>query len=461
MRPFRRGAARSGTPQPGAARPLAAIALGVSLGAGAGAAAGADAPPFCEGLVSHDRRVKIAPVRRPPAMARYRDPAFGATVLRITDSAPGEVHKPLYSTIQAWNADESLMLLYQTGGERSGHVLVDGRSYERIAELDILPSDLEEVFWDHDDPDVLRYVDRREPFLGHLVEYDVRGRERRSMKSFEEHCARGEIPTAGSDVQMPSVDDDLFGLRCKDDRGRWIALSYRPSTDEVFTMPIGKGSDWSERLAPGPAPSGERFWMQGTSVTADLSKVEARMDMGKANEHASTGTTHDGEDALFQTVFEASPDGCDGEDPWGGVGHLTAHVLATGECRPVVSPDGGYPYTTSGTHVSALAWKRPGLVAMSSIGDTDRWFLEDRQAPVLFSEIYLVDSDPETGGVCRLAQHRSFGKQATRGGYDPYFAEPHATISPSGTRVLFGSDWYDSGSVDAYVVELPGYDPEA
>jgi hypothetical protein len=32
-------------------------------------------------------------------------------------------------------------------------------------------------------------------------------------------------------------------------------------------------------------------------------------------------------------------------------------------------------------------------------------------------------------------------------------------ISPSGTRVLFASDWGNGKSVDAYVVELPSYRP--
>jgi hypothetical protein len=30
-------------------------------------------------------------------------------------------------------------------------------------------------------------------------------------------------------------------------------------------------------------------------------------------------------------------------------------------------------------------------------------------------------------------------------------------ISPSGTRLLFGSDWGNGPTVDTYVVELPSY----
>ncbi|HOU91848.1 MAG TPA: hypothetical protein PLU22_12425, partial [Polyangiaceae bacterium] len=38
-----------------------------------------------------------------------------------------------------------------------------------------------------------------------------------------------------------------------------------------------------------------------------------------------------------------------------------------------------------------------------------------------------------------------------------YWAEPHVVISPTGTRLLFGSDWGGQDSVDAFVVELPSY----
>jgi hypothetical protein len=42
-----------------------------------------------------------------------------------------------------------------------------------------------------------------------------------------------------------------------------------------------------------------------------------------------------------------------------------------------------------------------------------------------------------------------------------YWPEPHGTISPSATRILFGSNWgtVGTGNVDAYVVELPAYAP--
>ncbi len=105
----------------------------------------------------------------------------------------------------------------------------------------------------------------------------------------------------------------------------------------------------------------------------------------------------------------------------------------------------GYPYPPSGTHISPLSLNNPGYVAVSIIG-----FQADGQT-LLDNELVLVNAN--NGTVCRVAHHRSVR------GPQGYWAEPHVVISPSGTRMLFGSDWGGSNTVDTYVVELPSYQP--
>jgi hypothetical protein len=92
-----------------------------------------------------------------------------------------------------------------------------------------------------------------------------------------------------------------------------------------------------------------------------------------------------------------------------------------------------------------VAHQRPGWVAVSVVGNPSG-------QNVLDSELLLADT-AAGGAVCRIAHHRSYGKNGSQG----YWAEPHAVPSPSGTRILFGSDWGNSGTVDTYVVELPSY----
>lgn len=413
---------------------------------------------LCDGLFTGKERVAIPAVARPPFMKYYKDPAFGARVIRITDAAEGEVFKPAYSSMQAWNADESLLLLYR-GGDDAGHVLVDGKTYEPFRELDIIPSDIEEVWWSHSDPDTFYYISKYSRDYGFLKRYSVKDDKSYKIRDFHDICGKRSLPMGGNDVQMQSLDDDLFGFRCRTGEDSWVMISYRPSTDEVIQAPLSEAAGWEPWTAPIAGPSGERFWLQGKVIDTDLQQVRLEHDMYRHHEHANIGLTHDGQDAVFQVVFDPSPKGCD-DDLWQGVGHLVVHNMETGACRPVINEARGYPYTTSGTHVSAQAWQKPGWVVLSSVGyGSFEYFTNKRKAPALLSEIYLANTDPDNEVVCRLAHHRSFGKDATRGGYKPYFGEPHATISPSGTRVIFGSDWYDSGSVNAYVIELPAYEP--
>ena len=413
---------------------------------------------MCEGSITHSERVLIPPVAKPPYRKYYKDPAFGARVIRITNSAFGEVNKPAYSTMQAWNADESLMILYRGGKGNGYHVLHDGHTYEPLKKFDFVPSDLEEVFWSHSDPDTFFYVSKYSRDFGELKQYSIQAGRAKTIANFRNICGVKGLPIGGGDVHMQAMNDDDFGFRCRKDDGKYVAFTYKISTGETNVIKIGEGTKYKDWTAPMPGPSGERWMLQGDVLSKDLQTVEHKLDMAKAWEHSNIGLTHDGQDALYQVVFDPSPKGCNG-DLWQGVGHLVEHNMETGTCRPIITELQGYPYTTSSTHASARSYLRPGWVTMSSIGFEDqfRFFSNKRKAPSLLSEIYLANTDPDNQVTCRLAHHRSFGKMAKKGDYPPYFGEPHATSSPSGTRIVFGSDWYDSGSVDSYVIELPGY----
>ena len=423
-----------------------------------GTAQAASTQNLCEGLFTSNERVKIPAVAKPPFMKYFKDPAFGTKIIRISQARKGEIFKPAYSSMQAFNADESVLLLYR-GGDDAAHLLLDGKTYQPMRELDIIPSDLEEVFWSHSDPDIFYYVSKQSKDYGHFNKYSVSANKSTKVRDFYDICGEKSLPTGGGDVQMQSRDDDLFGFRCQTGKGdgTYIMFTYRLSTDEVVTTALNEKVGWEPWTAPIPGPSGERLWLQGKVLAPDLTSVELEHDMYRHHEHANIGVTHDGHDAVFQAVFDPSPGGCN-DDLWQGVGHLVIHDMETGDCRPVINEARGYPYTTRGTHISAQATQMPGWVVMSSVGyGSFEFFSNNRKAPALLSEIYLANTDPENEVVCRIAHHRSYAKDSERASYHGYFGEPHATISPSGTRVVFGSDWYDSGSVDTYVIELPAY----
>ena len=425
-----------------------------------------DASNLCAGYATHKEQVVIPELAKPDYLVTFKDPVFGANITRITAAKPDGLIKPAYNTIQAWNANESLLILYHSGSEDSGHHLYNGQNYEYIQALDIVPADLEEVFWDRQDPNIFYYMNKAWPDYASLMRYNVSTHTKEIIRSFRDVCGEESYPGSGNDVQMMSLDSDKIGLRCKHassadpiDKTFYYSIS---SNSVSPILPIGTNTAYAPWAAVQPASSGERFLLGGDVLDSELNIIytldTARYSDGRYKpEHASLGQLSNSNDAFFSAMYSPSENDCNGS-PNSGIGALTAFDLETGTCRVLIGEDNGYGYPPSGTHPSALSYKNPGWIAVSSIGNDQLDYLTNREpAPLLLSEIYLANSDESEATVCRLAHHRSHGKSAENGNYNPYFGEPHPVISPSGTRILFGSDWHDSGSVDSYVIELSSF----
>lgn len=383
-----------------------------------------------EGLVVNDLSLHpMQDIAKPEYLSTIIDPSFGTTIRRITDAGPGNVIVPMYSTVQAWNADETLMILYNQSS--STHELLNGITYQYLRSLDdISPNDLEQIFWDFNDPDVFYYPDN---LTSDFIKYTVSTQSKESIVNLVDISAcSGEIEM-GNDIQMMSWDSDVFTFRC----GNEMTYSYRISTGELTDFNIEE----INFTAPGVAPSGDRFYHNKEAYDLFGNSI---IELNKnAVEHSCIGQLPNGNDAFYSIAFQEGPQG-------GCIGDIIAHDLITGECIPVISQSQGYDYPQSGTHISALAHKNTqgGWVAASMIGyDKDGQELLDQE---------LVIARAEAGNiqVCRIGHHRSDEDEVD------YWGEPHAVISPLGTRVLFASDWSgveDGQSIDSYVVELPSY----
>lgn len=443
---------------------------------------------LCEGAVT-DRVTRVVPrMAKPEPLVPYRDPAFDSRVTRVTRAEAGQARRTLYSTIQPWNADESRLLLYHGGADSAaGHHLYDGLTYEPTRRLEFLPSDIEEVFWDPKVPTLLYYVQQRpadDPFHGDLVAYDVVSGARRTVADLASVCgsegiARGIVPSAGGDVQ--GLANDLIGLRCRADeitgrsRDKTFHVNVRngrignPITIDPGQPDGANDFGFASTVAGASLPSDERFLIQDSVFDANMNylyRLDSARELVRAAdgrrlpvpklEHATIGRMPNGNDALFAPRYKLAEQGCNA-DPAGGQGSLVAYDIQSGTCNVIIGEGTGWNYPLSGVHLSALSAVRPGWVTMTSIGYGNLdFFTGNEPAPLLFSELSLTLADPDNPETCRLAHTRTYGKSATRtSGYrNGYFGEPHAVMSPSGTRIIFNSDWYDSGSVDAYVVDL-------
>ncbi len=381
---------------------------------------------LCAGFVTDKKERPVPEMPRPALLAPVVDPAFGSRIIRITDSKPEEVIKPMYSTIQAWNADESLLILWQRG---KGHQLFDGRTYARLRDLDLeSPTDIEQVYWDPVDPDVLYYPSSYKAWP-RLMRYRVSSDKSDRVRDF-----RGEptncpenwgtlLSTGGDPMDMSWGPERVIGLACGETK-----FLYSITDDKVLAKMEVPGG-----LAPAPTHDGKLAYLRGRVLDTKL-EVQRELKLVNPSEHASLGRGSSG--PLYAAVdFDGQP-----------AGTLVVHDMLTGSKTPIIAESNGWPYPPSGTHVSGVARSGPsGWFAVSVVGNPG-------EVCLLCQELLLANAD--TGTVCRVAHHRSWARE----GHWGYWAEPHVVLSPSGTRLLFASDWGNGPSVDTYVVELPGYE---
>ena len=307
---------------------------------------------LCEGLITGNGNYPMTGLSQPGYMETVIDPEFGTRITRISDA--GDVIKPAYSTMPVWNADESLMILWDR--DQQGHILLDGKTYEFIRNLsDINPSDLEEPAWHATDPDILFYPEsgkKNGEYVKLFIRYNVKTKEKTIVRDFGDIVSNDTYHFGfGGDPMYSSWDGDVWGFADKEGRDKHFA--YRISTDEVSP---NLSEDQAEHPAPGP--SGEYFFWNARVYDFNMNKLHT-LNMGNSGEHAVLGRLKNGHDAWFGVQF-------------GGphVGSLVTYDLVTGEGRVVVGENTGYPYPPSGHHFSAVRTE-PGWVAISVIGSDE------------------------------------------------------------------------------------------
>jgi hypothetical protein len=393
---------------------------------------------LCAGLVQDLQPHTMTALTKPAVGATVTDPQFNTTIRRITGVSAQQAIVPMYSTISAWNADESRMILYQVG---SGHQLYDGKTYQKIQALNINPADIEQVYWDTSNPDLLYYVDGQV-----FTRYHVSSGAKDKVHDFTSLCGSSK-PSNGDDPMFTSWDSNRLGLVC----GQKVFV-YDQSSDTVLGPIAPSGSPPVQ-----VAPSGTLGYLEaGTGGIFSISPLQMVRSLTLQNpyNHASLGQLANGNDTWNGAVYD---DGND--DAKSNVGNLVTWDLTSGSGSAIIGPKTGYPYPPDG-HISALAYRQPGWVFVSTIW-VNKSFTGTGTAPTPgLLDLENLAANTNTGTVCRIGRHRSWGKtNTTLTGVINYYAEPHTVPSPSGTRAVFGSDWSNGNSVDSYVVELPSYTP--
>src|SRR5262245_44057284 len=364
------------------------------------AAPGTTLPPpsgdsgLCQGLVQDLAPHPLQPLAAPPAGGVVTDPDFGTRIRRLTavSSSEGEnaVIKPMYSTIQAWNADESKLLLWHRG---QGHELYDGRTYAFLRRPRLVsPTDIEQLLWDPTDPDVLYYPSNYNA-IPNLMRYRVSTDASEVARRFE-FCPTGDwgrLLSLGRDPMYLSWGpaSKVIGLVCGETKFLY---------DVVRNTVVAQARNTDSPNAPQPGPSGSLAYFQGWVLDATL-HPQRPLPLASASEHSSIGrSAATGHDLYNSVVFDPPPGGSEAAD----VGTLVSFDMQTATRKVVIGIATGYPYPPSTTHVSAVAHRRPGWVAVSVVGDP-------HGQAVLDGELLLANADTGTGR--RAAPPRSAARQ--------------------------------------------------
>lgn len=385
---------------------------------------------LCTGLPALTTTARPMPtVAKPARLVPFNDPVSGARVIRISDTQTqfsSSVTKPAYSTVPAWNIDESYLILYVTQGSSTGHYLFNGKTYEVIKKLDIAPADIEHFYWSGTDPDILYYpwayeasgVSKRE-----IVRYHVSTGQKETLYAIPNAAAPGAYRVDfGGDPVYGDWSNRVFGLR------------RRGSSDTSFVWSLANGE--TPRVpgdAPQITPSGTKYIFAGSLYDSRAQKLRAMKS--DTTEHGDMAQLANGQDVWASVQFDKEPKGT-----------LITENLETGIQSVVIGESNGYGYPPTGTHLSGHALKAPGWIGLSVTGNPNG-------KPLMSQSVLLVNLND--GTKCYAAHHHSAGSDGPNG----YWAEPQVNISPRGTRLMFASDWGGGATVDTYVVELPSYQP--
>ena len=402
-------------------------------------------------LITGTQVYPVPDLPEPAPRQWFTDPTFGTCLVRVTDRAhdlspddtsPGLVNE--YARVQSFNADGSRLLVYGTEGT---WYLYDAHALQALAELPIGV----EPRWDAEDPDVLYYSDETR-----LLSYNVQTGAQVEIRDFA-----GDLP--GQDLAAvwthfegsPSRDRRYFGLMAEDES--WIPVAflvYDRQADQVTIRDV--------RGVPGVEEDVDHVTMSPLG-TYFLASFDLGCEEGRLGDDAhpcglmvyDRDLTHGR--SLLRVIGHYDP----ALDTQGrevivyqdiDTDHISMLDLATGAVTPLWEID--FSHTAIGFHFSGLAFDRPGWALVSTHDDdvaVHTW-MDD--------QVFAVEL--KAGGrVVRLAHTHSVVDENQPSEYF-YWAEPHASVNPDFTRVVFTTNWgrFDTGEVEMFMIALPPDWPE-
>jgi hypothetical protein len=327
---------------------------------------------------------------------------------RLSNAAAGEFYLPLPSS-QAWNADESQVLLYRTGEADPAHVVLDSATGTVVSVVDLDPPDIEQIYWHPTDPN------RLVAFEGNtLVSFAVDTGQRVVVHEFAD-CVKVDAgfpsppATTGQLTGLCQTADGLAAVVLDLDNGLQARETVATTSSSIHISPTGQWIVLTREQAP--------------ALVFDGLLVEQETELDLGGNVFGFGSTRDGVEHVAATLFDP---------PF--IGSVVLLPLDGSTPRVVVGPDQGYEYPPSGAEISVVN----NRIVFSTRGPVDG---------ELAGRVSFVDLDRPGDELVSTLLHGSTGEH-------DYWSKPFVSLSPSGRFAVYSTD---SGAdrVDTWVAEFP------
>jgi hypothetical protein len=353
----------------------------------------------------------------PGYLQAVTDPAFGTSFTRVTDPGqtmlPGISCKPTYcthrySSSQAWNADQSLLLI---ANGCSGFCFLDGSTYVPLFHRNV-PNECE---WHPVDPALMICVAGDE-----IYTWNPRIDIKTAVYAFAEYKDLQFGPYKGN----PSKDGTRLVVRATNSQGELVAFAYDISAQRKY--PDIKLADLSGRNGYCTiSPSGRYVFCANTAFdgteTAYVFTTEG-VQLQHWTEHHRPGhgdiTIDTDGSEVYVGISKASPDKF----------HIIKRRLDDGTVTDLA------PYG-DGQHASIRNINRPGWVFVTYTGTYSEVAGHLDEAP-FYQEVIALRIDG-SGELRRVIQTRDVK-------YD-YWSESHASPSPDASQIIWSSNWGNPG----------------
>ncbi len=379
-------------------------------------------------------RVTPTPAMPEPAyLQTVTDPVFGTSFTRITDPGERGIHglpcRPAYcthrySSAQAWNADQSLLIIANGCG---GLCFLDGRTYRPL----FVRASRDECEWHPANPALMICVAGNKIYRWNprtdrkTVVYVSAGYRRLQFGPY-----KGNLSRDGSELVVRAVDR----------HGGLVAFAYdleagRKYPDIHLNRLDGRNGFCSI------SPSGlyilcAQTLPDGTEQAYVLNKMGKQVQHWTEHHrpaHGDMTLDPDGSD-VYVGISKSDPD--------------KFHVIKRRLRDGVVTDLATYG---EATHASLRNTKLPGWVFVTYTGSYDENAAHPAWEP-FYQEVVALRTDG-SGEIRRIVQ--------TRQAAHDYWSEAHASPSPDGTQVIWSSNWGRPGAPVADYVARVAWPPSS